>query len=293
MTYLTVKGFGGLELKGSDFSIQRFPTHHVGELLGYLLLNQNKPCDREHLIELLWPHQVRENARGSLNTVLWRLRSLFKKLGFNAKSFLLSTRDQIIFSPSFPLQFDVDSFEQHIDTALLASDDGIRELELTQAIALYQGDLYTGIFTDWCLVERERLACRYIQALCELMNLYIRQEEYHEAIAIGQLVLSNDPLREEVHRELIYCYGHLGLRAEAAAQFKLCTDSLMTELQVFPRRDTVAAHQQAMATCISHIFDTQKSTLIRDAFRAYVEFQQAGDKLAMLLAEIDKVSPNS
>jgi len=43
------------------------------------------------------------------------------------------------------------------------------------------------------------------------MYCYIRQNEYQEAIEVGQTLLDNDPLREEIHRALIYCYGFLGL----------------------------------------------------------------------------------
>lgn len=288
MSSLKVNGFGGLELHGNGLSIHHFPTHHVEELLGYLLLNQKKPCGRDSLIELLWRNEVSESVRGRLNTVLWRLRGLFRQLGFSAQSFLVSTRDLIVFDPTVPLQFDVDNFEHHLRAAYAAAEDTTKACELTKAIDLYQGDLYEGVFTDWCLVERERLARMHLQALGELMYCFVRQNAYQGAIEVGQTILNEDPLREEIHRVLIYCYGRLGYRAEAAAQFKLCTDNLMSELQVFPMPDTVVTYQQIMTRYLNNSRDTSKFDLLKEAYRAYADFQLAGEKLIKVLDKIDE-----
>jgi len=288
MPCLQVKGFAGLELCGNGYSIHNFPTHHVEELLGYLLLNQNKACGRDNLIELLWPYEVSKNSRACLNTVLWRLRCLFRQMGYKAQSFLCSTRDYIIFAPREDLQFDVASFESHLEVAWTAEEDNIKLVELTKAIDLYQGDLYTGIYCDWCLLERERLARKYLQALGELMYCHIRLQDYDKAIEFGQIILEIDPLREEVHHALISCYGRLGYRAEALAQFQLCTHYLMHEVQVLPMPDTVLTFQQAMAGCANNYLDTQSSELLKPAHRALAQFQQAGNELHKILSEIDR-----
>lgn len=289
MYCLNVKGFAGLELSSNGLSIHHFPTHHVEELLGYLLLNQNKYCGRDNLIELLWPYDVSENGRGCLNTVLWRLRCLFRQLGYSPQSFLVSTRDFIVFNPTVPLQFDVDIFENHLNAALATAEECTKLVQLSKAIDLYQGDLYAGIFTDWCIVERERLARMYLQALGELMYCHMRRNEFSEAIEVGQTILNIDPLREEVHQALIACYGRLGYRAEAVAQFQQCADYLMAELQVFPMPDTVAIYQQIMTACLNNDCDQLESELLKEACRAYADFQRAGDRFVKILDEIDEL----
>ena len=287
MACLQVKGFAGLELSGNGLSILSFSTHHVEELLGYLLLNQNKTFDRDYLIELLWPYDVSENNRGRLNTVLWRLRRIFRQMGFSAESFLQSSQDLIIFSPTEDLQFDVYSFRHHLDAAWAAKDDSTKIVELTKATDLYKGDLYAGILSDWCLIERERLARNYLKALNELMQCYMRQNNFAKAIEVGQTIIGEDPLREEVHRALIACYGRLGHRAEAAAQFQQCADYLMVELQILPMPDTVSVYQQVMTASIMNILDTPNSELLKQAHRAHTEFRQADDKLNKILDEIE------
>jgi DNA-binding SARP family transcriptional activator len=287
MSCLQVKGFAGLELRANGCSIGSFPTHHVEELLGYLLLNQNKTVSRDLLIELLWPFEVSNNGRSCLNTVLWRLRCTLRQLGFKAGSFLVSTRDEIVFSPTVPIQFDVELFSERFEKAMSAQNDTTRIVELSKALELYQGDLYSGIFSDWCLIERERLARMYLQALGEMLYCNMRQKDYAKAIIVGQTILDNDPLREEVHRALILCYGRLGHRAEAWDQFQTCTQSLMSEVQVLPMADTVRIFQQVMNACANNCLDTPDTDLLKPAHQALAQFVQAGDRLHDLLDEID------
>ncbi len=289
MSRLQVKGFGGLDLSGNGRAVHSFPTHHVEELLGFLLLNQNRACSRDQLIELLWPHDATVNGRHCLSTVLWRLRGVFRQLGLSARSYLRTTRDYVIFSPSRPLNFDVESFQQQLDIAWSTKQDDARIDRLCRAIDLYQGDLYGDIFADWCLIERERLARMHLQALGDLLHCYIRQRELSKAVDIGQRILSIDPLREEIHRALIYCYGQLGYRSEAAAQFHLCADSLMNELQVLPMPDTVCIYQQILAGCTNYGQSRLNYELLARARKANIEFQQAGDKLIRILDEIENM----
>ncbi len=290
MSALQVKGFGGLELAANGLAIQSFPTRHVEELLGYLLLNQNQTYDRDNLVELLWPHDYSGNGRGRLSTVLWRLRSLFDKLGINKNSIIQTSRDHVMFAPGESLLFDVESFEHQLDVARAATEDAARLDALAKAINQYQGDLFTGIYSDWCLIERERLAQKHLRALGELMHCHIQQNDYATAIGVGQSILNSDPLREEVHRDLIYCYGQLGHRAKASAQFQLCVDYLMLELKVHPMPETVRIYQEIVTGSISDSLPAPNRDLLERANRAKLEFQQAGNNLIRILSEIENLS---
>jgi DNA-binding SARP family transcriptional activator len=192
-----------------------------------------------------------------------------------------------MFAPAEPLPFDVESFEQQLDVAWAAKEDAAKSDALTKAINLYQGDLFTGIYGDWCLIERERLAQKHLQALGELMHCHIRQNNFDMAVEVGQSILTDDPLREEVHRDLIFCYGRLGRRAEAAEQFQLCADYLMLELKVYPMPDTVSTYQQIVTGAMSQSLAGTNRDLLQRVNRANAEFQQAGNKLIKILNEIE------
>lgn len=291
MSYLQVKGFGKLTLATATSSIHQFPTQHVEALLGYLLLNQHRTHSRDLLIELLWPHNHFENSRGRLSTVIWRLRCLFQKLDFPEHVFLRATREYVTFSPQIPLDFDVACFEKQMALACTASKDGAKFRALTTAVGLCQGDLYAGIDADWCMAERDRLANKRLHAIYELMQCHIRQQAYSEAIDLGRSILEADPLREEVHRALMYCYGRLGQRAQVAAQFQKCADDLLLELQVLPMSDTVQLYQQIMASQVEQDLIGCDQSLVERAHCAFAEFQKAGKTLHATLCALEDTSP--
>jgi hypothetical protein len=70
MTALQVQAFGRLRLQHDGHVVTSFPTHHVEELLAYLLLNPQVRHSREKLITILWPESQPEKARGRFSTTL-------------------------------------------------------------------------------------------------------------------------------------------------------------------------------------------------------------------------------
>jgi DNA-binding SARP family transcriptional activator len=288
MGNLQVIGFGKLSLTHEGDCINAFPTHQVESLLGFLLLNQHIPHGREKLIDILWSSAVTENARGSLSTVLWRLRCVFRQLGLRASLFLQTTRDTVVFSPQQKLQFDVQCFEQAICRARSAQATTEKEAALLEAFNLYQGELYSGVSADWCLLERERFARLHLQALGQLMHFYMQHDAYQEALEFGAIILDEDPLREEVYRAMMICYARLGQRAEVAEQFRLCTRHLQNELEVLPAPQTVHTYQRAIQTSLDHEFPSLDSRQARQLCAALAEFQRAGDRLNRLFDRFER-----
>jgi len=136
----------------------------------------------------------------------------------------------------------VAEFEHRCDWAAQIEDhasDKAAEL-YRQAIDLYRGDLLTDCYDDWCLVERERLRRLYLQALDSLMAFHVKRNELAEAIDVAARILESDPLREEVHRDLIELYVESGQRAAALRQYRLCEQTLKRELGIEPMPETQA-----------------------------------------------------
>jgi DNA-binding SARP family transcriptional activator len=284
---LEVQAFGKLSLQCNGSVIASFPTRHVEELLGYLLLNQHLKHRREKLIGILWPNKDPAEARARFSTVLWRLRTLLDKIGAPSALYLETTRDWVSFMPERPPRLDVEQFEQFLTQAQFASDDIQHEQALSHALSLYRGELYEGIYADWCLVERERLARLYLRAMGQLMNCCIRRHDFAAAVDLGQAILDEDPLREEVHRAIMYCYQQMDQRAQAVEQFFQCAQQLRQELRIVPMPETVALYRQIVEDRLKEreasISDSLQ-TQLQDAFR---EFQQAGNKLNNLLSAVE------
>jgi DNA-binding SARP family transcriptional activator len=272
-----VQAFGKLKLQYRGKWVTHFPTRHVEELAGYLLLHGQMPHSREKLATLLWADHAPDKGRACLSTALWRLRCLLENLGLN--NVLHATRDTITLTLANTAVFDTANFESLIARAKTSGQN--RQNLLQEAVSLYKDEFCEGIYADWCLLERERLSRQHLWALGQLMNQHMESGEYHQAIEIGHCLLTHDPLREEVHRALMLCHQKAAQHSQALQQFQRCSELLQNELGILPMPETLAIYQQILASRFQSFKPKAASSPELDT--AYAEFLRASTRLANLL----------
>ena len=108
------------------------------------------------------------------------------------------------------------------------------------AIGHYTGDLLEGFYEDWAIRERERLRLLYLDSLATLLTHYSQAGAHDDALRCGQQILALDPLREDIHRELIRLHLQRSHRALALRQYEQCRAVLEEELGVEPMEETRA-----------------------------------------------------
>jgi len=284
MTHLQVQVLGKLRLRHDETVIERFPTRRVEELLAFLLLNQSREHTREHLIDMLWPDHPPSNGRASLSTALWRMSSVFRGLGLSPDRYLNSSRDWITLEPTQPLLVDAVEFETYLNKAEKETDQEGRLENLRQAVNVYNGVFCEGIYSEWCLIERERLERKYLWALGVLMADLIQKRSYQEALSYGQAIASKDPLREEVHRAIMLCHWKDGDSARSIRQFQIYARMLQDELGIFPLPETIDLHRRIVEDRISATLDQEPKNEQHQQLRsAFESFQSAADNLEILM----------
>jgi DNA-binding SARP family transcriptional activator len=184
---------------------------------------------------------VEERARHTLNTTLWRINRVLEPSDTPAggRGHLRVSPQHIGFNAT-GVWLDVAEFESR---CLLAEQTDALEQRFalySQAIQLYRGDLLSECYEDWCIVERERLQGLYVRALAYIMAYNSQKSDYDRAIDCARRILSCDPLREEVHRDLMRLHLDAGQPAAALRQYRQCEDLLRHELGVQPAPETRA-----------------------------------------------------
>ena len=290
MDRLRVNAFGKLRMQLNGSELTAFPTRHVEELLGYLLLHPNVLHNREKLIEMLWPTTHTTNVKARFSTVLWRLRKSFDAFGIPAAACLDVSRQAVCFVPPADWSFDVHDFQTALKQLRNTSlDENAREAALQRAVSCYHGELLDGVYANWCLLERERLARQYLRAAGQLMLSLMRREAFEDALVYGQEILAQDPLREEVHRAVMFCYWKTGQYAFASEQYQACAKLLQDELRTLPRPATVDLYQKIMADRFA--IDQDQLAAGNPAHvqlqHAFDEFQLASQRLNRMLGEIE------
>lgn len=246
METLRIYTFGGVRVYLASKLLNNFPTRKTESLFCYLILNRHRFHPRGVLAELFWGESEPKNAKHCLNTTLWRLRSVLES-NPSTNTYLLVERDRIRFNPESDYWLDAEEFERKTRLAedvRPAEMNELQRLALEEAVRLYRGDFLDGFYDDWCLYERERLQQMLLRTLANLMVYHGTKGQYEEGIAYGQRILSLDPLREEVHRELMRYHQLAGRRAEALQRFEVCRSVLREELDIEPMPETVALYRR-------------------------------------------------
>jgi DNA-binding SARP family transcriptional activator/tetratricopeptide (TPR) repeat protein len=196
------------------------PSSRGARLLLARLALERRPHSRESLASCLWPGVLQSSARASLRTALTQLRVA---LGPGAGVFVQATRERIVLADPGQVWTDVAELE--------------RALELGQAqaaLALWSGELLTGLEGEWIYDRRDELGVR----LCETLGVAADDAEgegdLETALLLTRRHAALDPLAEDPQRELIRRLAYAGDRAAALVAYERLVRRLREQLQVAP-----------------------------------------------------------
>lgn len=303
MTRLSIRLFGRPRVSsGADAEIK---FAHTGQtLLAFLLLHRDF-IPRDLLASVCWAEQPEESARSCLNTALWRLRSTLEPEPGSRGTFLLTnSAGDVGFNWGSSHWLDLAEFESVVAPTLARRPVELVPAEvkhLASALDLYTGDLLEGLYDDWVLRERERQRGLYLDGLQHLMRRYTLDGDCQNGIATGQCILRLDPLREDVHRDLMRLYAANGQRALAVRQFVTCRDMLQVELGIPPMEETEACYRQvlgdearprrALPAGPNQAARPDLTTALAELAAARHQLQAAQERLSDALVTIEQFAP--
>ncbi|MBI2876773.1 MAG: GAF domain-containing protein [Candidatus Tectomicrobia bacterium] len=248
---LEIRCLGPFELycRGSLITPDRVMRRKALTLLKILLTHDGRPVSKDTLIELLWPEVNPKAGAGRLRVIVHALRQLVEPPEHGGKwVFIQNEGEHYSFYPQAPYHIDVREFKALVELGHRAEDQGdtptaTRAYEA--AVQLYRGDfLEDEPFSEWCWAEREQLREACLEVLKRLAGLCVKAGEGERGVKHLRHALRIDPLREEVHRELMRCLWAAGRRDEALRQYEICRGLLERELDISPLPETRQLVQQ-------------------------------------------------
>ncbi len=234
---LILRLFGGFQLVDADGNPIHLTLRKTEALLAYIASLPGQTTSRDRLSSLLWGDFERTRARQSLRQALL---ALTKGLVQQDTTVLRLESQSVSLTPG-AITVDVRQFED------LLSQGGIEALE--DAVGLYAGEFLAGIsigaseFNDWLTEERNRYQELALQAALEVIHQQETEGRIAAAIETAKQASRIDPLREDIHRDLMRLYDRRGMRSSAITQFRLCRDTLLRELGIQPDDATLALYQ--------------------------------------------------
>ncbi len=278
--------FGVMRVSHGAEQVEDKMHQAVKGLLAYLVLFRRVHA-REVLLDLFWGEYSEDRARKCLNTALWRLRKVLEPKGVPRGTYLITTSmGKVGFNRQSNHCLDVADFEKHIPKALAQPYSALTVVEastLEDALSLYSGDLLEGFYDNWVLRERERLYSLELRGLAHLLKYHRHQKNYEKALSCGQKIIDFDPLREEIHREIMRLHAANRQRPQAIRQYETCCRILDKDLSVGPMEETRLLNDQI---CSQSSQKLKSSELQAHPGTARQTLQQA----QKALREFDRVS---
>ncbi len=210
--------FGGLCARRGQRTITQFRTQKAAALLAYLAYFHRNTHPREVLIDKLWPECSLEAGRSRLSVELHSLRRQLEPPGVPAGAIIIADRSAVGLNAT-AVSIDVAEFEKALRAAKSAGAAERARL-LADAVELYHGELLPGYYDDWVLTERQPLQESFFHALRQLLGHLERAGEIGQALHYAQRGVAIDPLREEVHRDVMRLYAALDQPDAALRQYR-------------------------------------------------------------------------
>jgi DNA-binding SARP family transcriptional activator len=275
MAALRIQLFGTVQVSHDGQLQDARLIHAVQSLLAWLVIHRRKPHAREKVAALFWAEQSDARARSCLSTALWRLRQVLEPRGIPRGTYLIAQPAVVGFNCASDYWLDVAAFE---DGVARGADD---------AVACYTGDLLEGFYDDWALRERERLRILYLDCLGRLLRRHSEHGALDRALACGRQILTLDPLREDVHREVIRLHVRNGQRGLALQQYESCQLVLAHELGVEPMEETRALCCELLTAKAKPIHANPKARLAPSLRTAAARLDEAREVIADALRVVE------
>jgi DNA-binding SARP family transcriptional activator len=216
--------FGSLEAESPSGKRDIWKGTRAGLLLAHLALRPNESHSRETLAERFWPDNDPATKRVRLRQEIAALREVF---GTDAESPFVVTRTEVVLATSC-----ADTDVRLFDSAVAAAKSALpaeREAVLREAVMLYRADLLTG-YPDYFLAERAYYGQQFEQALTILAALQEGRGEHAAAVETLKRLVAHDPLREDVHADIMRLYAATGQPSLARRQYGELARLLKQEL---------------------------------------------------------------
>jgi DNA-binding SARP family transcriptional activator len=211
---------------------------HLPRLLFFFALDRPS-ITRSEICQAFWPELDTDQA---VNVFHVTKRRLHKALDMDV---LVHDDGYYHINPELAIHYDVMDFVGALMDGRI-EDNPERVTAWQKAIDLYRGPFLQGHSDSWILERRQDFQIGYLEALTEMAHVRLEQERPEHALGLLQRALAENNSREDIHRDIMKLYTHLGRRSEAAAHYQRLVEELAKENRE-PAPQTRSLYEEIMA----------------------------------------------
>ncbi len=198
------------------------------ELFAFLIYKRK--TNREEIVDTLWEGLDFNRALKNINSNIYYIRKALSSYGL--EDFIKSGKKEAGIDAS-KITCDLFEFESLIKKSKIF---GITDADVCEkAIALYSGSFLKGKGYEWAAEKARSLEKDYVELLEEAARFFLKLEQPQRALVKLHKIVEIDPLREDIHNEIILLYTKLGRQNEAQQQYLILEKVLLEELGTTPK----------------------------------------------------------
>ncbi|WP_165990171.1 AfsR/SARP family transcriptional regulator, partial [Streptomyces sp. YIM 98790] len=215
-------------------------------LLAVLLLNANRVVPLDSLVDELWGSAPPATARAQVQTCVSALRRGLSHTGLGER---IRTRGVGYALELAPEELDLKVFERLLGQgreALAAGRPQAARTAFREALALWRGELLTGIDSRAVRAHRIRVAERRTEAVEDCIEAELRLGLHRELVGELSALVDEYPLRERFVAQLMTALYRCGRRVEALAAYRRVRETFVEELGLDPGPALFRLHQEIL-----------------------------------------------
>ncbi|SCL57077.1 DNA-binding transcriptional activator of the SARP family [Micromonospora citrea] len=222
-------------------------TGKQGALLAILLLNANHVVSVQRLAELLWREPLPSAPSSRVRMLVSDLRRTCRTAGADP----IRTQRPGYVVRLKPDQLDLTDFLDRVARAREASAEGDPASAVArydEALSRWRGAPLDGINGSFVETEVARLEELRLQAREERAAALLATGRHAEAIAELNAVVTDHPLREPAHGQLMTALHRSGRRVDALAVYRSLRDRVVAEMGLEPEPELQRLHQRILTS---------------------------------------------
>lgn len=242
---LRICSLGGFSMKryGRELAFEGRVQKKPLELLKCLVAAGHRGVDVDLIAEALWPDSEGAQARASLKVTVLRLRKLLEQdEAIEMSDGRIALCSSVVRTDVVELESAIESIESIVHAFGEPPPAAQPLAVLTERLlSTYRGPLFgeDGV-NPWLLRARDRLHQRFLRLSGELARHWVQRGDTDRAIKVYERAAEQDPIAEDLHRQLISLFLGQGEMAEAMRVYRRLRQSLSVILGLSPSPRTMA-----------------------------------------------------
>ena len=247
---LVINMLGPIEVlreQGRKLAPDAWTLSRARRILCFIASRHNHRATKDTIIETFWPDTRPEDIDKNFWPTISYIRRALNSNQAIKKNFIRYRESAYYLNPEFSYLFDNEEFERLITLSQNHRREGNPEAfadAARSAVELYRGEFLEEVYDSWVEEPRAYYQGLYFTTLKDLADHHHRAGDYEQSIAYCKMILSRDAYREDVHRQLMDSYAHIGNRAALREQYENLKTLLREELGVDPLPETVATYKR-------------------------------------------------